>query len=809
MSFPINPSLNQEIVIGNKTYKWTGFSWSRVSTTAVSLSSNAVTTNAIQDGSITSAKIDSTFVANIALLSNLTSYATTTHVSNEVANLVASAPSTLNTLNELATALGNDASFATTVATTLSTKANTTSLTTANVTEVTNLYFTNTRAISAFTSGSGISIAANGRITGASQYSNTDVQAYLGNISGALIPSGDEVYNIGSSTKKWANLFLSGNTIVLGQTKIESSGDGSIAIKSTNTQVTTAISFASNGYIAAPSGPLATASGSVSATPRIANVRVTDSSYNILDDTAANNGANGFVEINGANFDSGATVIVGTSSASSVSFVNSTRLRVALPSLTSGTYPVYVINSDGSTATRINGLNISGFPTWNTASGSLGNFPEGTRPNILLNAISDTAITYALVSGSSLPTNLSLNSNGLITGNLTSQASNTTYNFSISATDVELQNTNRSFSLTALYDPPIWFSPISNTSYIYTGTSNSQVTINLHANLIGQSNISYSANAFSGNLTLSGNTISGYLPYASSNNVVFSSLISASNPAGRTSNITIIFVSVPKPASGQIEYTTAGTYTFVVPTGITSVSVVAVGGGGGSSATYTPGTSGGDSYFISNACVAGLGGPTNGGGSGSTAQGGCWVGDGGGQGGGGGAAAAACGASAAWGRGGGGAGGYGGRGGHGGAGGYSQGGFCGGGGGGTDNYYGSTGAGGVGLCGQGPNGVVAGGGSGGCNGTLVKGGLHGGGASTWYTPGVGGSGGGLGWKNNIPVVAGQSYTVCVGAYGVNAPPSHCSTVLIGCGGGGGVRIVWAAPGDPARCYPNVNVSTNL
>jgi hypothetical protein len=32
---------------------------------------------------------------------------------------------------------------------------------------------------------------------------------------------------------------------------------------------------------------------------------------------------------------------------------------------------------------------------------------------------------------------------------------------------------------------------------------------------------------------------------------------------------------------GQSAYTTAGTFTFVVPQGITSISVVAVGGGGG------------------------------------------------------------------------------------------------------------------------------------------------------------------------------------------------------------------------------------
>jgi hypothetical protein len=48
-------------------------------------------------------------------------------------------------------------------------------LNTNNVVEGDNLYFTNTRAVSAFTAGQGITIAANGRITGASQYGDTDV----------------------------------------------------------------------------------------------------------------------------------------------------------------------------------------------------------------------------------------------------------------------------------------------------------------------------------------------------------------------------------------------------------------------------------------------------------------------------------------------------------------------------------------------------------------------------------------------------------------------------------------------------------
>lgn len=54
-----------------------------------------------------------------------TQVATTEFVGTAVADLVASAPAALNTLNELATSLGNDANFATTVTTNLSNKLNT------------------------------------------------------------------------------------------------------------------------------------------------------------------------------------------------------------------------------------------------------------------------------------------------------------------------------------------------------------------------------------------------------------------------------------------------------------------------------------------------------------------------------------------------------------------------------------------------------------------------------------------------------------------------------------------------------------
>ena len=72
------------------------------------------------------AKVDSTgamFTVTPAANTNTTQVATTAYVQTELADLVNSAPATLDTLNELATALGNDASFSTTVTNSIALKA--------------------------------------------------------------------------------------------------------------------------------------------------------------------------------------------------------------------------------------------------------------------------------------------------------------------------------------------------------------------------------------------------------------------------------------------------------------------------------------------------------------------------------------------------------------------------------------------------------------------------------------------------------------------------------------------------------------
>lgn len=262
-------------------------------------------------------------------------------------------------------------------------------------------------------------------------------------------------------------------------------------------------------------------------------------------------------------------------------------------------------------------------------------------------------------------------------------------------------------------------------------------------------------------------------------------------------------------STGSQTFDSPGTYTFTVPSGITSISALAVGAGGsggsGLSTYCNGGASGGDSSVGSWVVAGGGAGAPN---ARATAAGGivkAGTGNAGGE-------------SAAGG--GGGAGGYSGKGGAGsGSGsGYSSG--AGGGvglygegasgaGGAPTGWYGSNagspGTGGAGGGGSGGNnyagnGKGGGGGSNGANGANaansvggVGGAYGGGGGGTGWCGG--GGGGALAYANNIAVTPGQKITVTVGAPGAT----------FSSGGAGAVRIVW--PGS-IRQFPSTNVSTN-
>lgn len=223
-------------------------------------------------------------------------------------------------------------------------------------------------------------------------------------------------------------------------------------------------------------------------------------------------------------------------------------------------------------------------------------------------------------------------------------------------------------------------------------------------------------------------------------------------------------------------YTAPGTYSWVAPTGVTSVSVVAVGGGGfgggglsyGNNISVTPGTSysvkvGGptqQSYFVNASTLFANGGScSTGGGGGGTAR------NGGGSGG--------SGFSGA-----GGAGGYSGNGGNGGNCGVPSG------------FAGTGGAGGGG--GKFSLSVPAGGGGGGGVGILGEGAS---GAAGGQTGGGKGGSGGTDGGNGYFVCCVGLFAGSAGSYGGGGA----------CGSNGAVRIVWAGGSRGTPSFPSTNV----
>lgn len=202
--------------------------------------------------------------------------------------------------------------------------------------------------------------------------------------------------------------------------------------------------------------------------PKISNVSVANSSYSILDDTAiALEG--GYLVITGTGFETGCQVIVGSNNATSTTFVNSTTLRAQVGAADAGSKAVYVVNPDGGTAIRVNGLTYSGFPTWSTGS-TLTQANVNQPISVQLSASSDTTVTYQLQSGSTLPSGLSLSSSGLLSGTVTDILENTTYNFTIEAIDAENQESPRTFNITVivlLQNNHAWFSGGSSNSTVY------------------------------------------------------------------------------------------------------------------------------------------------------------------------------------------------------------------------------------------------------------------------------------------------------------------------------------------------------
>ena len=128
---------------------------------------------------------------------------------------------------------------------------------------------------------------------------------------------------------------------------------------------------------------------------------------------------------------------------------SATQITINATLTVDGTYFIRVENPDGLAVRSSTALlTVSDAPTWSTAAGSLGSMAAGGSANFTVAATSDSTVSYSVTSGA-LPGGLSLNSStGAITGTESGATAETTYNFTVTATDQESQTADRAFSIT-------------------------------------------------------------------------------------------------------------------------------------------------------------------------------------------------------------------------------------------------------------------------------------------------------------------------------------------------------------------------
>ena len=282
------------------------------------------------------------------------------------------------------------------------------------------------------------------------------------------------------------------------------SGDGSglVGVASTdNIQTGTAATFTSavdisDGTLIIPSGDTASRTGINTSTGDFRyntttgkvefyngtgweNIGTSQPLINNISPSSFSGAAGTSITLVGQNFVSGANVhfvssVNGSSTAAgSVAFVNSGIMTAVTPLLTTAgePYGVKVTNPDGGQTLLEAALDAGSSPTWTTSAGSIG---SGIQKNTTLSGISvnatdpdGQAITYSevtsvLTSNADTPATtmgLTLNSStGAITGTAPNVSSDTTYNFTLRASD-GINTTDRNFSLgiQAASNPLYWF----------------------------------------------------------------------------------------------------------------------------------------------------------------------------------------------------------------------------------------------------------------------------------------------------------------------------------------------------------------
>ena len=135
--------------------------------------------------------------------------------------------------------------------------------------------------------------------------------------------------------------------------------------------------------------------------------------------------------------------------ADEVAFNSASQITVKFTLPVDGTYKLYIENPDGNAVQTNAVLTVSDAPAWVTGAGSLGSFAAGASfGTITLTATN--SVSMAKTSGT-FPGGMTLNSgsgSSTLTGTESGATSDTTFSFTIRATDAEGQTADRAFTIT-------------------------------------------------------------------------------------------------------------------------------------------------------------------------------------------------------------------------------------------------------------------------------------------------------------------------------------------------------------------------
>jgi hypothetical protein len=175
----------------------------------------------------------------------------------------------------------------------------------------------------------------------------------------------------------------------------------------------------------------------------------------------------GVITIYGTNFVNGAyATAIGTDgsqiNATSTVYNSLVQLTATFTGLSNANepYDIKVTNPSNLFGIIPDVLIVNNILSWTTAAGSLGAFDEQVSISVSATATDPESqtITYALASGSTLPSGVTLNSStGVISGTLPDIASPTTYTFTINASDGVNPVVPRTFSITSQLAGPTTF----------------------------------------------------------------------------------------------------------------------------------------------------------------------------------------------------------------------------------------------------------------------------------------------------------------------------------------------------------------